>query len=85
MRIVDVPHDCIDGFLGACWRRPEAYLDPAVRAAISAFVDLPGLESGLQRLDGDLRSGAWRRRHARLLEQDTLDIGYRLVIAKRQR
>ena len=23
-----VPHDCSDGFLGAYWRRPHAYLDP---------------------------------------------------------
>ena len=29
-----VPHDCVDGFLGAFWRRPEAYLDPAVRAGV---------------------------------------------------
>jgi hypothetical protein len=26
-----VPHDCQDGFGGAYWRRPHAYLDPAVR------------------------------------------------------
>ncbi len=25
-----VPHDCTDGVFGAYWRRPEAYLDPAV-------------------------------------------------------
>jgi SAM-dependent methyltransferase len=30
---VPIPHDCQDGFLGAFWRRPEAYLDPAVRSA----------------------------------------------------
>src|SRR5262249_5997 len=32
-----IPHDCVDGFLGAYWRRPHAYLDASVRAAISAF------------------------------------------------
>ena len=32
---VPVPHDCADGFGAAYWRRPEAYLDPAVRAGIS--------------------------------------------------
>ena len=26
---VPVPHDCTDGFFGAFWRRPEAYLDPS--------------------------------------------------------
>ncbi len=25
---VPVPYDCTDGFLGAYWRRPHAYLDP---------------------------------------------------------
>jgi SAM-dependent methyltransferase len=30
-----IPHDCADGFLGAFWRRPEAYLDPGVRAGMS--------------------------------------------------
>lgn len=32
-----VPADCTDGFLGAYWRRPEAYLDARARAAISTF------------------------------------------------
>src|SRR4051794_40260724 len=30
-----VPAGCTDGVMGAYWRRPEAYLDPEVRAAIS--------------------------------------------------
>ncbi len=30
-----IPHDCVDGFLGAYWRRPRAYLDASVRSAIS--------------------------------------------------
>ncbi|WP_245235345.1 hypothetical protein [Streptomyces violaceorubidus] len=30
-----VPHDCAHGFLTAFWQRPEAYLDPSVRAGIS--------------------------------------------------
>jgi SAM-dependent methyltransferase len=34
---VPIPHDCIDGFLGAYWRRPEVYLKPDARAAISSF------------------------------------------------
>jgi SAM-dependent methyltransferase len=36
-----IPHDCQDGFLGAFWRRPAAYLDPNVRRAISGFAQLP--------------------------------------------
>ena len=32
-----VPVDMVDGVLGAYWRRPEAYLDPAVRANCSGL------------------------------------------------
>jgi hypothetical protein len=77
---VAVPRDCVDGFLGAHWARPEAYLDPAVRAGISSFA-APGTEAGLARLRGDLASGAWGERHGRVLTGDELDIGYRLVVA----
>ena len=42
-----IPHDCCDGFLGAYWRRPRAYLDPQVRGAISTFAKVPDVESRL--------------------------------------
>jgi SAM-dependent methyltransferase len=80
---IPVPWDCTDGFLGAYWRRPEAYLDPGVRAAISSLVALGDRAAGgLERLAADLRSGAWQRRHADLLELDELDLGYRLVVTR---
>jgi SAM-dependent methyltransferase len=78
---VPVPRDCIDGFLGAYWARPAAYLDPAVRAGISSFA-LPGAQAGLGRLAADLESGAWQARHGHLLAADALDLGYRLVVAQ---
>lgn len=80
---VPVPHDCTDGFLGAFWRRPSAYLDPHVRAAISAFAQQPpGREDeGLARLAADLEDGAWLARHGDLVERDELDLGYRLLVA----
>jgi len=55
---VPVPYDCTDGFLGAYWRRPAAYLDPAVRQAISTFNKVAKPEAGLARLQRDLRTGA---------------------------
>jgi SAM-dependent methyltransferase len=76
-----VPHDCADGFLGAYWRRPYAYLDPGVRSAISAFSKIGDVESGLARLRCDLEDGTWEHRHGHLLSQSKLDLGYRLVIA----
>ncbi|MFN0096410.1 MAG: class I SAM-dependent methyltransferase [Dehalococcoidia bacterium] len=80
---VPVPHDCLDGFLGAYWRRPEAYLDPRTRAGISAFGKLTAseLEHGLRRLAEDVESGAWPRNHTELLPLDELDLGYRLIVA----
>jgi SAM-dependent methyltransferase len=79
---VPIPHDCLDGFYHAYWQRPEAYLDPRVRAGISAFalMDPACVEEGLARLEADLESGAWQRRHAGLLELDELDAGYRLIV-----
>jgi SAM-dependent methyltransferase len=78
-----IPHDCTDGFLGAYWRRPHAYLDPGVRGAMSTFTKLDTLEPGLTRLRHDLDDGTWHRRHGHLLSQSELDLGYRLVIAPR--
>ncbi len=84
VRTLPVPHDCLDGFLGAFWRRPEAYLDPDVRWAMSGFTQLPSgrVDAGLTRLADDLRSGRWEERFGALRKQDSADLGYRLVIAE---
>jgi SAM-dependent methyltransferase len=75
--------ECRDGFYGAHWHRPEAYLDPVVRAGISVLAKrAPGdLDAGLARLADDLRTGVWAERHADLLELDELDLGYRLLVS----
>jgi SAM-dependent methyltransferase len=78
---VPVPHDCTDGFLYAYWRRPEAYLDARVRSGSSAFWLIDGLDAGLDRLRDDLANGEWHRRYGDVLSRETLDLGYRLVIA----
>ena len=79
---VPVPHDCIDGFLGAHWRRPEAYLREDVRSATSVFARIQDVESGVERLRHDLASGEWERRYGSLLERSELDVGYRLLVAR---
>jgi SAM-dependent methyltransferase len=79
-----IPHDCTDGFLGAYWRRPKAYLDPRVRSAISSFAQMEDARPpGLTRLERDLQSGAWHHSHADLLERDELDLGYRIIVSER--
>jgi len=78
---VPIPHDCADGFLGAYWRRPSAYLSAEIRGGISSFAACRDL-SPLQRLEDDLATGEWQRRYGDLLEKDELDIGYRLVVGR---
>jgi SAM-dependent methyltransferase len=83
IQTVPVPHDCVDGFGGAYWRRPQAYLDETVRAGISmlALTPKPLLAGGLERLRVELTNGAWARRHADLLDVPQLDLGYRLLVS----
>jgi SAM-dependent methyltransferase len=76
-----VPSDCTDGFLGAYWHRPEAYLDADVRRGMSTFAKID-VEPGLARLRADLESGAWQRRNAELAERSSADLGYRIVVAE---
>lgn len=83
VRAVPIPADCTDGFGGAYWRRPHAYLDPLVRAGMSMLALTPDhlLQPGLSQLRSDLAAGRWHRRQDALLEHTELDLGYRLVIA----
>lgn len=75
---VPIPHDCVDGFLCAYWRRPECYLQPEVRAAISSFTRIDA-RAGLSRLYDDLASGRWMQNNAGIVTLDSLDLGYRVV------
>jgi SAM-dependent methyltransferase len=83
VRDIPIPHDCSDGFLGAYWRRPDAYLDPKIRAAISTFSKLSNVDRGVDRLRRDLDSGSWHDRNGDLMYRSELDVGYRLVVAGR--
>lgn len=78
-----IPHDFTDGFQCAYWRRPECSLDPAIRQASSTFAQLPPsvVEPAIARLRADVASGTWHRRHADLLDRQSMDYGYRLLIA----
>jgi hypothetical protein len=76
-------HDLQDGVLGAHWSRPEAYLDPTVRANNSglALAEPAGVAAGISRLRTDLARGTWHEQHADLLERDSIDLGYRLLVS----
>jgi len=83
LRAVPIPHDCTDGFYGAFWRRPTAYLDPAIRRGISVFAQLSRqeIDDGLGRLRADLESGRWRETHAEMSALPELHLGYYVVAA----
>lgn len=82
---VFVPWDCTDGFLAAYWRRPARYLELHARNVISSFAQLPEATvlAAISRLESDIGSGVWTRRNAELLDRDSMDFGYRLIVAGR--
>jgi SAM-dependent methyltransferase len=84
VRAIPVPRDCTDGFMAAFWGRPEAYLEPALRAATSPWHQLPpeALIRALDELESDLASGRWDHRYGHLRHQDELDVGLRVVSAE---
>jgi hypothetical protein len=81
---VEIPYNCTDGFMCAYWRRPEMYLDPDVRKAISTFSRLPGTPEGLNTLREDIESGMWHKKYGYLLDKESIDLGYRLVISEKK-
>ncbi len=82
---VPVPHDCLDGFYAAYWRRPHAYLDAEVRDNISVFRRLSPAEvrRAVDRLRKDLADRSWHERYAAIVARDELDVGLRLVVGER--
>ena len=78
---IPIPHDCTDGFLCAYWRRPHLYLDKSVRSAISTFSRITDIGDGLHRLKEDLESGRWHKKNHSLLNKESMDFGYRLVVS----
>lgn len=79
---VPIPWDCRDGFFHAYWRRPEAYLDPAVRRGTSVWARLgPAVEErATAALAADLRSGRWHERNDAILDLPELDLGAKLLV-----
>jgi SAM-dependent methyltransferase len=81
---VPVPHDCTDGFYGAFWQRPEAYLLPEVRAGMSVFAQLSSgaADRAIDALAADLETGRWHHNHRSLLTASELHLGYYIIIAE---
>lgn len=79
------PADCEDGFLDAYWSRPEALLDPRVRATQSAWslISRESEDEVVDRLRTDLASGAWDEDHGYLRHHRDHDGALRLIVSPR--
>jgi ubiquinone/menaquinone biosynthesis C-methylase UbiE len=79
-----LPHDLTDMFLAAGWKRPEIYLDPEVRAGMSAFAlsDKSAIEKGIALLQNDLNSGLWETNYGEIKSFNSIDVGYRFLSAR---
>jgi ubiquinone/menaquinone biosynthesis C-methylase UbiE len=76
-----LPHDLVDCFAGAGWRNPEMYLDPEMRAGMSAFAlaDEQVVDKGLRKLKEDLQTGVWEEKYGWLKQLNEADLGYRFI------
>ena len=70
------PRDCSDRMFAALWGRPEEYLAARVRAGASIWQQIPEsvTERALDRLRGDLASGAWDERYGHLRKERELSL-----------
>lgn len=81
--VLPVPHDMQDAVMLAHWARPEAYLEPSIRAASSGLAQLPEhvVRRGASRLRAGLEDGSWDGKYGHLRGQAECDGGYRIVTA----
>jgi len=84
IRSVPLPLDCVDGFQEAFYGRPEAFLDPEVRRAQSAwgFVDQVTQQRDVDRLAADLKSGRWDELYGHHRAMPEFQGALRLVIGR---
>jgi hypothetical protein len=78
-----IPHEYEDGLFGEYWRRPHNYLDRAAYSAVPMFANIENIESRLEQLRRDLDSGAWATKNQAITGLDALDLGYRLITARK--
>jgi SAM-dependent methyltransferase len=79
-----IPNDCSDRMFATLWARPEAYLDPQVRAATSVWQRLPAevVTRAIDDLRQDLASGVWGTRYGHLRTSREYDAGLRLITSE---
>ena len=82
VRAVPIPIDCVDGFTEAYYARPERFLEPAVRAAQSAwgFITKEEQTRSVEKLRADLTSGAWDKKYGKWREMPFFEGSLRLIV-----
>ncbi len=82
--VFELPYNLSDYFAAAGWRKPEIYLDPIIRSCMSAFAvaNQRKIEEGIRKLKQDLETGQWDKDFGYLKKQESLDVGYRFIVAK---
>lgn len=81
---IPVSRDFSDWMLLSFWAHPERVLDPAARAATSAFARQPEtvIERVVVAVRHDIEDGSWNRRYASLQSLREYDAGLRLITAR---
>jgi len=81
---VPIPRDCRDGFTEAFYARPEAFLDPGVRRAQSAwgFISEAEQAGSVERLKADLSSGVWDAKYGTWREKPSFEGSMRLIVTQ---
>jgi len=84
VRAIPIPSDCVDGFSEAFYARPEAFLDPAVRRAQSAWSFVPEQVQAriVARLGSELASGEWDRKHGAWRTRPTFEGSLRGIVSR---
>lgn len=82
VRAIPIPVDCADGFCEAFYARPEALLDPQVRAAQSAwgFIAEKIKTRFADALSRDLASGMWDARYGAWRRLPSYEGSLRLIV-----
>jgi SAM-dependent methyltransferase len=81
---IPIPRGCADGFAEAFFGRPEAFLEPDVRAAQSAwsFVGSDVVTASVEALSGALDDGRWDAEHGSLRGAERFEGSLRLLTAR---
>jgi SAM-dependent methyltransferase len=82
--IVPISRDTVDWSLISFWAHPERVLNPAARAATSAFAgqSRPVVDRVVSHVERDLKSGLWEQRYGYLRHLKEYDAGLRMITAQ---